>query len=200
MKARLPVQEAVYFYQPEKPEKPEQPEQPQNKAAQRLEEVRGVAVGVGAAFHSLSQPDLGQTVGFCVGLPGFEKQETPPVEPFDQEVLLLKGFSQQRLNRLLAAFREGGVTPVAMKAVVTDLNRRWTLKQLFGELAREHHYMQQVTRLKALIRQGQTDGREEVKSQISCAQAVLASRPEQPEPLIEQIRLLEELFNREQSQ
>jgi hypothetical protein len=43
-----------------------------------------------------------------------------------------------QVDDFLAAYRETGLAPVALKAVVTPGNIRWNAQELFRELLREH--------------------------------------------------------------
>ena len=61
--------------------------------------------------------------------------------PFREEMLVLCGFSEQALNAFLRGFRKSGLTPVALKAVLTPSNAAWNSTQLCAELQREHEAM-----------------------------------------------------------
>ena len=61
-------------------------------------------------------------------------------EELAQPMLLLAGFSGDRLDRVLTAMRRGGLR-VPYKAVLTEANRLWDVPALYRELAREHEAM-----------------------------------------------------------
>ena len=62
-----------------------------------------------------------------------------PVIP--EEVMVLKQFSSQRLDMLLAGLRRAGVPRIALKAVLTEHNSDWTFYHLYQELKEEHETM-----------------------------------------------------------
>ena len=72
--------------------------------------------------------ELGEMVGFLAGFPS--------------GVLCISGLSGAKLDRLLQALRQEGVS-IPLKAVVTPTNQRWTFLQLIQELQREHEAVTQ---------------------------------------------------------
>ncbi len=80
-----------------------------------------------------------KTVGALLGLPVNAKPSSvlpPPKEP----VLVLCGFTPERMDIFLARLRESGIPPV-LKAVVTPTNLGWTFSALAIELAQERAEM-----------------------------------------------------------
>ena len=79
------------------------------------------------------------------------QRKVDPRELGDQElqsvadssgVLCISGLSGAKLDRLLQALRQEGVS-IPLKAVVTPTNQRWTFLQLIQELQREHEAVTQ---------------------------------------------------------
>ena len=68
-----------------------------------------------------------QPLGALLGLPGFEK--TGPSSP-------VRTFSEPML--VMFAMQGKGLSPVALKAVVTPTNVSWTSAALYHELKQEH--------------------------------------------------------------
>ncbi|WP_321022576.1 DUF3783 domain-containing protein [Enterocloster bolteae] len=58
-----------------------------------------------------------------------------------EQVMVLKQFSSQRLDMLLAGLRRAGVPRIALKAVLTEHNSDWTFYHLYQELKEEHETM-----------------------------------------------------------
>ena len=80
-----------------------------------------------------------KTVGSLLGLPA--SLPAPAKAPVPKEpVLVLCGFSGDRLDAFLAHLRSGGIPPV-LKAVVTPTNLGWSFSALADELARERAEM-----------------------------------------------------------
>ena len=82
--------------------------------------------------------ETGQDVGYLAGLPGFAKKEAPGgFAPPGGGVLCLCGLSSTRMDLLLRALRENGIS-APIKAVVTPVNQHWSFRRLVEELVREH--------------------------------------------------------------
>lgn len=82
----------------------------------------------------VSPARCGQTLAALLGLSpaAANPPHTAPREP----VLVLCGFTRERMEAFLDRLRREGVPPV-LKAVVTPTNLGWTLAALAEELARE---------------------------------------------------------------
>ncbi|NLJ65547.1 MAG: DUF3783 domain-containing protein [Christensenellaceae bacterium] len=61
-------------------------------------------------------------------------------EGFTDEMLVLCFFTQDLLKNFLAAFRQNGVKPVALKAMLTEHNFEWSSIELYNDLKKEHEY------------------------------------------------------------
>ena len=72
------------------------------------------------------------------------------------EMIIMSGLSDDRLQTLLQTLREAGAAPIRLKAVVTDHNRDWRLIDLIHELHRERRFMASYTALLQKIQMGQT--------------------------------------------
>lgn len=60
---------------------------------------------------------------------------------FPAEMLVLCGLEDGDLDRFLKAYREAGIAPVPLKAMLTPFNVSWSAEKLFGELMAEHARM-----------------------------------------------------------
>ena len=60
---------------------------------------------------------------------------------FSDEMLVMAFFPQGMMNVFLQALRRAGVSPIALKAVLTPTNAAWSSAQLHEELSREHAAM-----------------------------------------------------------
>lgn len=63
-------------------------------------------------------------------------QESIPQIP--EEILVMKNFTGHRIDALLLNLRKAGVPKIALKAVITEQNSRWTFYQLYEEIKKEH--------------------------------------------------------------
>lgn len=102
----------------------------------------------------LTEQSLPQKIGYLTGIAGYEKGPEEDTAVVQDELMAFYGFSNSRLNQFLQAYRQKGIEPVALKAMVTEHNRDWRLVDLFGELKREHALFQKLERLQQLIGQG----------------------------------------------
>lgn len=68
-----------------------------------------------------------------------EPQTVAP--PIPCEVLVMHNFTSRRIDELLLNLRKAGVPRIALKAVVTEDNSRWTFYHLYEEIKKEHEAM-----------------------------------------------------------
>lgn len=111
--------------------------------------LKGVLVRMGIRIKNIAPSQVKETVGALAGLPGFETEkdlegqeraeEALPVIP--EEMLVLHGFSSRRLDELLRQLRKAKVPPIALKAVLTESNCKWSFYELYQEIKAEHEKM-----------------------------------------------------------
>ena len=61
--------------------------------------------------------------------------------PFTDEMLVMAYFRPGMLDAFLGGFREMGLAPIALKAMLTETNAGWTLERLHAALREEHEQM-----------------------------------------------------------
>lgn len=61
-------------------------------------------------------------------------------EGFKEEMLVLCFFTHELLNSFLYSFRQRGIKPVALKAVLTEHNFEWSSLKLYEDIKQEHEY------------------------------------------------------------
>ena len=104
--------------------------------------LKSVLVRMGIRIKNVSADQVGQTVGYLAGLPGFEEMPNEGELPvLDREMIVFRQFSSGRLDQLLANLRKAGVPRIDLKAVLTEHNCQWTFAKLYEELAEEHEKM-----------------------------------------------------------
>lgn len=93
----------------------------------------------------ISPEMLPHKVGYIAGLDDFEADDvtTAALPAVTDEVMLLKGFNNARVDTLLAALRGAGIPRIKLKAVLTDTNKDWYFCDLCRELLREHQELNQ---------------------------------------------------------
>lgn len=105
--------------------------------------LRGVMAQMGVKVKNLIPERCIQKIGYLVGIEGMDKREVSegfqkyaPV--MNQEMLIIAGFSEERLEELLDKLKAAGVPRIPLKAVVTETNAEWTVYQLYEQLKEEH--------------------------------------------------------------
>ena len=98
---------------------------------ERLRTLRAVASAQGLAIIAVP-PSLGALCALDA--------RNPLAAPCDfaGEMLVMAGLSDAQSDRLLAALRLCLQPNIALKAVLTPANRRWTAAYLYQELCMEH--------------------------------------------------------------
>lgn len=103
--------------------------------------LKGVLVRMGVRIRNIGTDQVNQKVGYLAGMPGFEEEHNPPVPLIEDEILVMKNFTSRRIDELLMNLRKAGVPKIALKAVITEQNSKWTFYQLYEELKEEHTAM-----------------------------------------------------------
>lgn len=101
-----------------------------------------IMTAFGASVRTVTPGQIHLSVGTLLGLSGFPSKPAPSalMAP-DEEVLLMHGFTDPRIDSMLLAMRMAGLPPVSLKAVLTPFNCAWTFSELAGELKAEHAQM-----------------------------------------------------------
>lgn len=108
-------------------------------------EVLGMSVSI--ATKQLKPSDLNTQVGVLVGLkniapPDWSREEKTPVIFCMPEIIIFSGITDKKLDEFLASYRQLGLAPTKLKAVVTPQNINWTLYHLIRELSAESAQME----------------------------------------------------------
>ena len=145
-----PLKEMVLYYNPD-----------QSPYAAKL---KGVLVRMGIRIKNITPEQTGELVGTLAGMPGFAEGEElwkqaiaqkeskklaenegdqntadqSSIPQIPEEILVMKNFTGRRIDELLLNLRKAGVPKIALKAVITEQNSRWTFYQLYEEIKKEH--------------------------------------------------------------
>ena len=125
--------EMVLYYQPEKDR--------QSGNDTKAAKLKAVLVRMGIRIKNITPEQVSQTVGYLAGFDGFEEMEQEECPYVEEEILVMKNFSNQRIDELLLNLRRAGVPKVQLKAVITDTNCKWKFCDLYLELKKEHDTM-----------------------------------------------------------
>jgi hypothetical protein len=103
--------------------------------------MQPILIRMGIRARIMDESQIHEKVGTLFKLPGFE-QDSQGVENAEnapqEEMMLMNGFSSNRLNEFLVAMRKGGVGVISLKAIVTAENVNWKFIDLYRELSLEH--------------------------------------------------------------
>lgn len=125
------IMESVLYYNPGTPE-----------TMEHVAKLKSVLVRMGIRIRNVSPEQVNQTVGYLAGVPRFEENKDAGEAPvIGEEMMVLKQFSNRRLDELLLNLRKAGVPRIALKAVLTEHNCGWTFYALYHELREEHEKM-----------------------------------------------------------
>lgn len=73
-------------------------------------------------------------IGFFAGINGFEKSEK--IGEANSGCIIFSGLSGSQIDSVLAELRKAEVS-IPLKAALTPSNRKWSIKKLVSELAKE---------------------------------------------------------------
>lgn len=105
-------------------------------------QIRMLCLKLGLQIRNVGREQYLEPVGALAGVQGFELTgEIYTGEGFQDEMLVMKGFSNSVLDAFLRGFRTMKIAPVALKAVLTESNCGWNSLELYDELVKEHEAM-----------------------------------------------------------
>ncbi|MDW2797021.1 DUF3783 domain-containing protein [Clostridium boliviensis] len=125
--------EMVLYYCPEK--------ESQKGNNTRVARLKAVLIQMGIRIKNISPDQTSQTIGYLAGSEGFEEQPAGECPVVEEEILVMKNFSSKRIDELLMNLKRSGVSKIALKAVITDTNSKWSFYDLYQELKKEHETM-----------------------------------------------------------
>lgn len=132
----MAAKEMVLYYQPER--------EKEAGNASKAAKLKGVLIRMGVRIKNITPDQTGLTVGCLAGIDGFDEsgpEEGTEVPEIDEEMLVMKNFTNRRIDELLMGLRRAGVPKIELKAVVTETNCGWTFYALYEELKKEREAM-----------------------------------------------------------
>lgn len=100
---------------------------------------------MGMAFRTrqLKASDLNSQMGELAQIKGIKPVDMETVEKAPAifgmpEVIIFSGIPNKAIDEFMKSYRNTGLTPTKLKAVITPVNVKWTLYQLIRELADEY--------------------------------------------------------------
>lgn len=113
-----------------------------NISPEKLNKIRFVLIRMGVRNKIIAKEMYLQTIGYLAGIKGFEKKEEEYTgEGFHDEMLIMKGFTSNRIDELLKLFRHNNIEKIPLKAIITEHNTQWNSIELYKELKEENEAM-----------------------------------------------------------
>lgn len=91
---------------------------------------------VGAELVSVSKDDIHKSVEYIIGA---AKNQKPMKDSNDMisELMLFEGFTSDNLDVFLDAYKQTKAPAIVYKAMVTPINKKWSLTYLYSHLVNE---------------------------------------------------------------
>ena len=117
-----------------------------NISADKLKKIRVILLRLGLQGRVVTKAEFSLPVGQLAGIEGLspaEKAQEAAEETFREEMLVMCDLPSPVFSAFLNALRQNRC-PVALKAVLTETNARWSSVELHRELRREHEALQKA--------------------------------------------------------
>ena len=106
-----------------------------------------LGMGMGITTKPLKPSDLNTQVGVLIGMKNITPIDPAQIEKVPAifcmpEIIIFSGVENKKLDEFLLSYKNIGLTPTKLKAVVTPKNVNWTLYQLIRELSSEREQIE----------------------------------------------------------
>ena len=102
--------------------------------------TKGALLPLKYFIHVVKNEETDYSVGYLAGFSDDNEKKERPAEDMGK-LLVMGGFGNSDLDRLLAAMRKTGFSRNVLKAVITASNVSWSGPQLYAEILKEHKQM-----------------------------------------------------------
>lgn len=107
--------------------------------------MKSVLVRMGVRIKNIGADQVLEKVGYLAGMEGYTpcpREVSKELPALSRDVLVMKNFTDGRIDTLLAGLRKAGVPKIELKAVITPQNAQWSFYELYQELEKEHEALQ----------------------------------------------------------
>ena len=108
-----------------------------NLKGEKGSKLRLLAMRYSVRIRVVQPQEYAQPLAALCGLEAPSQAEATG-EAFEDEMLLLAFFPPMLVSQFLRSFRQAGVAPISLKAVLTGTNARWDTYTLHQQLTAEH--------------------------------------------------------------
>jgi hypothetical protein len=102
----------------------------------KIAAVSKACSAVGAELVTVSRDDIHKSVEYIIG----EAKNPKPMKDSNDmisELMLFEGFTSDSLDAFLDAYKQTKAPTVTYKAMVTPINKKWSLTYLYSHLVEE---------------------------------------------------------------
>ena len=107
----------------------------------RLPLVKRAVMPLKTGIKVVDKKDFNQVLGYLAEIPGFQVIEGEADETFDDEMLVMSGFTRNDIDELIRSLKKHGVGRVDLKAIVTPTNSLWDCVRLYKAVKADHETM-----------------------------------------------------------
>ena len=113
-----------------------------NFSDERLGKIRRALLPLKIRIKTVGVDEYSQPLGFLAGIAGIESStETYIGDGFKDELMLICGLYQVKLQALLNALYKNGVGRIDLKAMLTPTNISWNSTRLYEAVKADHEEM-----------------------------------------------------------
>lgn len=113
-----------------------------NFSDERLGKIRRALLPLKIRIKTVGVDEYSQPLGFLAGIAGIESlTETYIGDGFKDELMLICGLNQVKLQALLNALYKNGVGRIDLKAMLTPTNISWNSTRLYEAVKADHEEM-----------------------------------------------------------
>ena len=112
-----------------------------NIQPEKLARMRVLALRLGIRLCVVSPEEFALPVGALAGVAEMP-EAVSPVEPFDDEMIVMAHFRPGMLDQFLNGFRQSRIPSVKLKAMLTETNAVWAAPALHAAIKEEHEQME----------------------------------------------------------
>ena len=107
----------------------------------RLPLVKRAVMPLKTGIKVVDKKDFNQVLGYLAEIPGFQIIEGEAAETFDDEMLVMAGFTRNDIDELIRSLKKHGVGRVDLKAILTPTNSLWDCVRLYKAVKADHEEM-----------------------------------------------------------
>lgn len=116
-----------------------------NIGEEKGRQLRMLMIRMGMRVRMVEKIDYVKPIGTLAGIKDVTLEHPEgEVCDFQDEMMVMRGFSSSRLDLFLRNMRKAGITPIDYKAIVTPTNSRWNSWELYQEIKKEHEEMHSI--------------------------------------------------------